>query len=72
MLEYDKKQLGRELGVQMEHGLQLQKRLDEQLLQLKSAQHEVEDLHSLLEHKLGHGALKGSHRGHEKEGSSTR
>ena len=70
VLEYDKKQLGRQLDLQMEHGLQLQKRLDEQLLQLKSAQHEMEDLHTLLEHKFISEALQGFHKGHEKETSA--
>ena len=49
VLEYDNKQLGKKLAVQTEHSLQLQRQLDEQLLQLKSAQREVEDLHSLAE-----------------------
>ena len=49
VLEYDNKQLGKQLAVQTEYSLQLQRQLDEQLLQLKSAQREVEDLHSLVE-----------------------
>lgn len=49
VLEYDNKQLGKKLAVQTEYSLQLQRQLDEQLLQLKSAQREVEDLHSLAE-----------------------
>lgn len=48
-LEYDNKRLGKQLAVQTEYSMQLQRQLDEQLLQLKSAQREVEDLHSLVE-----------------------
>ena len=48
-LEYDNKRLGKQLAVQTEYSIQLQRQLDEQLLQLKSAQREVEDLHSLVE-----------------------
>lgn len=49
VLEYDNKHLGKQLAVQTEYSLQLQRQLDEQLLQLKSAQREVEDLHSIVE-----------------------
>ena len=48
-LEYENKCLGKQLAVQTEYSIQLQRQLDEQLLQLKSAQREVEDLHSLVE-----------------------
>ena len=50
VLEYDNKRLGKQLAVQTEYSIQLQRQLDEQLLQLKSAQREVDDLHSLVEH----------------------
>lgn len=50
VLEYDNKQLSRQLAAQSEHTLLLQKRLDEQLVELRSAQRDVQDLHSLLEH----------------------
>lgn len=50
VFEYDNKQLGKQLAIQTEYSIQLQRQLDEQLLQLKSAQREVEDLHSLMEH----------------------
>ncbi len=53
VLEYDKKQLYKKLQTQVEHNGRLQSRLDEQLLQLKSTQREVEDLHFILEHKSG-------------------
>ena len=60
VMEYDNKSLGKQLAVQTEHSIQLQRQLDEQLLQLKSAQREVEDLHSLVEQmkplSLRHGA----------------
>ena len=49
VLEYDNKHLGKQLAVQTEYSLQLQRQLDEQMLQLKSAQREVYDLHSLVE-----------------------
>ena len=49
VMEYDNKSLGKQLAVQTEYSIQLQRQLDEQLLQLKSAQREVEDLHSLVE-----------------------
>lgn len=49
VLEYANKHLGKQLAVQTEYSLQLQRQLDEQLLQLKSAQREVDDLHSLVE-----------------------
>ena len=48
-LEHDNKHLGKQLAVQTEYSIQLQRQLDEQLLQLKSAQREVEDLHSLVQ-----------------------
>ena len=48
-LEHDNKHLGKQLAVQTEYSVQLQRQLDEQLLQLKSAQREVEDLHSLVQ-----------------------
>ena len=48
-LEYDNQHLGKQLAVQTEYSIQLQRQLDEQLLQLKSAQREVKDLHSLVE-----------------------
>jgi antitoxin component of MazEF toxin-antitoxin module len=48
-LEHDNRHLGKQLAVQTEYSVQLQRQLDEQLLQLKSAQREVEDLHSLVE-----------------------
>lgn len=51
VLEYDKKHVCKKLQAQVEQNGRLQSRLNEQLLQLKSAQHEVEDLHFLLEHK---------------------
>lgn len=50
VMEYDSKQLGRQLATQTENSVHLQRRLDEQLVQLRSAQREVQDLHSLLEH----------------------
>lgn len=49
VLEYDNKQLRRQLAGQAEYVLQLQRRLDEQLIHLKAAQREVQDLHSLIE-----------------------
>lgn len=49
VLEYDNKQLGRQLAAQTEHTVHCQKRLDEQLVQLRSAQREVQDLHFMLE-----------------------
>ena len=64
VLEFDKKHLGKQLAVQMEHGLQLQKRLDQQLLQLKSAQHEVDDLQSLLQLKCVPRAVEVPREGH--------
>lgn len=64
VMGYDNKQLRKQLAMQVECGVRLQKRVDEQLLQLKSAQREVKDLQSLLEHELVHGAFQGSHRGH--------
>jgi len=57
VLEYDKKQASKQLLVQVELNGLLQRRLDEQLLQLKAARHEVEDLHGLLQ-------TKRTHRGH--------
>ena len=54
VLEYDKKQVCKHLEKQVEQNTRLQRRLDEQLLQLKSAQREVEDLHNLLDHKAPH------------------
>lgn len=50
VLEYDNKQLSRHLATQTEHSHQLQRRLDEQHVQLRSAQREVEDMQSLLDH----------------------
>ena len=50
VVEYENKQLRKQLGVQSEYSLELQKRLDEQTVQLRSAQREVDDLHSQLEH----------------------
>ena len=52
VMEYDNKQLGRQLTARTENCVHLQRRLDEQLVQLRSAQREVQDLHSLLEHTL--------------------
>lgn len=49
VLEYDNKQLGRQLAAQTEDVIHYQKRLDEQLVQLRSAQREVQDLHFMLE-----------------------
>lgn len=49
VLEYDNKELGKQLAAQTEHSLQLQRQLDEQLVQLKTAQREVDDLHSIVE-----------------------
>ncbi len=56
VLEYDNKQLGRHLAAQTEHSHQLQRRLDEQLLQLRTAQRDVQDVHTLLEHTHPHTA----------------
>lgn len=50
VMEYDKKELSRQLAIQNEYAHRLQDRLDEQLVQLMSAQREVQDVHSLLEH----------------------
>lgn len=61
VLEYDNKQLGRQLAAQTEQMVNSQKRLDEQLVQLRSAQREVQDLHSMLEHtqpRGGHGSWR--------------
>ena len=51
VLEYDKKQASKKLQAQVELNDLLQGRLDEQLLQLKAARREVEDLHCLLKAK---------------------
>lgn len=59
VMEYDNKHLGRQLAAQSEHILSLQRRLDEQLVQLRSAQREVQDLQSLLEHAYSHGSRSG-------------
>lgn len=61
VLEYDNKQLGRQLAAQTEHAVHYQKRLDEQLVQLRSAQREVQDLHFMLERSQPQGG-HGSHR----------
>lgn len=61
VLEYDNKQLGRQLAAQTENTIHSQKRLDEQLVQLRSAQREVQDLHFMLEHsqpQAGQGSQK--------------
>ena len=50
VMEYDNKELTRQLAVLTEYAHRLQDRLDEQLVQLMSAQREVQDVHSLLEH----------------------
>lgn len=50
--DFDNKQLRRQLEDQASHTLQLQMKLDEQLIQLRSAQREVQDLQSLLEHTI--------------------
>ena len=47
VVEYDNKQLGRQLAAQTDHTLLLQRRLDEQLLELRVAQREVQDLQAL-------------------------
>ena len=49
LLQYDNKQLRKQLAHHAETVFQYQKKLDEQLVQLRSAQREVQDLHSLLE-----------------------
>ena len=54
-MEYDNKQLGRQLAVQSESCLRLQQQLDKRTVQLMSTQREVEDLQSQLE--LLHTAL---------------
>lgn len=54
-MEYDNKQLGRQLAVQSESCLRLQQQLDKRTVQLVSTQREVEDLQSQLE--LLHTAL---------------
>lgn len=54
-MEYDNKQLGRQLAVQSESCLKLQQQLDKRTVQLMSTQREVEDLQSQLE--LLHTAL---------------
>lgn len=62
VFEHDNKQLGRKLAAQTEHSFHLQKRLDEQLVQLRSAQREVQDLHTLLEQHVYTYGSRGSQR----------
>ena len=50
VLQYDNKQLRRQLTEQTEQSIVSQARLDEQLVQLRSTQREVQDLHFMLEH----------------------
>ena len=59
VLEYDNKQLSRHLATQVEHSHQLQRRLDEQHVQLRMAQREVEDMQSLLDHAYPHSTGQG-------------
>lgn len=62
VLEYDNKQLGRQLAAQTERAIHFQKMLDEQLVQLRSAQREVQDLHFMLENTQPHRTLNKSKR----------
>ncbi len=48
-MEANNRKLRQQLVVQSEHSIALQKKLDDQMVELFSAQREVEDLHSLLE-----------------------
>lgn len=58
VLQYDSKQLRRQLAEHAEQTVASQKQLDEQLLQLQSAQREVQDLHFMMERSQGHGSQK--------------
>lgn len=50
VVQYENQQLRKHLTVHSERSLQLQRQLDEQTVQLRSAQREVNDLHSQLQH----------------------